>query len=63
MSERLTTITDGQREIVRQALVELNAGVEPTHWGNTDFGRIMGAVIWMATVGAILIGILFTLGN
>ncbi len=58
MSEQAVQITDGQREIVRQALVDLNKGLPPQHWGDTDFGRIIGATIWSAIVGVVIVGII-----
>jgi hypothetical protein len=45
-------ITRGQLETVAACLEALD--IQPVHWGNTVFGRLVGLSIW---VGTIMIGV------
>lgn len=44
------TLTRGQLETVADCLEAL--GIQPTHWGDTVFGRLLGMSIWLLTVAS-----------
>ena len=44
------TLTRGQLETVADCLEAL--GIQPTHWGDTVFGRLVGMSIWLLTVAS-----------
>jgi hypothetical protein len=41
-------LTRGQLETVADCLEAL--GIQPTHWGDTVFGRLVGMSLWMVAV-------------
>jgi hypothetical protein len=49
-------LTRGQLETVAACLEALD--IQPVHWGNTVFGRLVGLSIWLLTIasgGALII--------
>jgi hypothetical protein len=49
-------VTKGQLETVAACLEALD--IQPVHWGNTVFGRLVGLSIWLLTLasgGALII--------
>jgi hypothetical protein len=43
-------LTRGQLETVADCLEAL--GIQPVHWGDTVFGRLVGMSIWLLTVAS-----------
>ena len=49
-TETKRNVTKGQLETVAECLEAL--GIQPTHWGDTVFGRLLGMSIWLLTVAS-----------
>ena len=52
-------LTRGQLETVADCLEVL--GIQPTHWGDTVFGRLVGMSIWLLTTASALVLIICAL--